>query len=68
MRTNMVAATASGGWTIYKWAWRFFGTQALDEAYVPFFGAFGGAWDDGMVARWSATPHGMLRPGVDAMV
>jgi hypothetical protein len=32
------------------------GSQALDEAYVPFFGAFGAAWHDGMVARWSANP------------
>jgi hypothetical protein len=23
----------------------------LDEAFVPFFGAFGAAWDDAMVAR-----------------
>jgi hypothetical protein len=36
------------------------GNQALDEAYVPFFDAFGVAWDDGMVARWSANPLGML--------
>jgi hypothetical protein len=29
---------------------------------VPFFGAFGAAWDDAMVARWSADPLGMLWP------
>jgi hypothetical protein len=27
-------------------------SQALDEAYVPFFGAFGATRDDAMVARW----------------
>ena len=40
--------------------------NCLDEAYVPFFGAFGAAWDDAMVARWSANPLGMLWPEVDA--
>jgi hypothetical protein len=34
----------------------------MDEAYVPFFGAFGAAWGDAMVARWSANPLGMLWP------
>ena len=34
--------------------------DCLDEAYVPFFGAFGIAWDDAMIARWSANPLGML--------
>jgi hypothetical protein len=33
---------------------------------VPFFGAFGAAWDDAMVARWSANPLGMLWPETDA--
>jgi hypothetical protein len=33
---------------------------------VPFFGAFGTAWDDAMVARWSANPLGMLWPERDA--
>jgi hypothetical protein len=33
---------------------------------VPFFGAFRAAWDDAMVARWSANPLGMLRPEMDA--
>ena len=36
--------------------------DCLDEAYVPFFGAFGVAGDDAMVARWSANPLGMLWP------
>ena len=30
------------------------------------FGAFGAAWDDAMVARWSANPLGMLWPEMDA--
>jgi hypothetical protein len=42
------------------------GSQALDEAYVPFFGAFGAARDDSMVTRWSANPFGMLWPERDA--
>jgi hypothetical protein len=33
---------------------------------VPFFGAFGTAWDDAMVARWSVNPLGMLWPEMDA--
>jgi hypothetical protein len=33
---------------------------------VPFFGAFGAAWDDALVARWSANPLGMLWPEMDA--
>ena len=61
LRTN-----TTGSWSIYKWGWQFSGSQALDEAYVPFFGAFGAAWDDAMVARWSANPLGMLWPDVDA--
>jgi hypothetical protein len=36
--------------------------RALDEAWGPFFGASGAAWDNGMVARWSANPLGMLWP------
>ena len=33
---------------------------------MPFFGAFGAAWDDAIVARWSANPLGMLWPEMDA--
>ena len=33
---------------------------------MPFFGAFGAAGDDAMVARWSAHPLGMLWPERDA--
>ena len=29
--------------------WQFTGREGLDEVYVPFFGAFGAAWDDAMV-------------------
>jgi hypothetical protein len=36
----------------------FSGSQALEEAYVPFFGAFGAAWDEAMVAGQSANPVG----------
>ena len=32
---------------------------------MPFFGASGAAWDDGMVARWGANPLGMLWPEMD---
>jgi hypothetical protein len=53
-------------WTIYRWGWQFTGSEGLDEAYVPFFGAFGAAWDDAMAARWSANPLGMLWPEMDA--
>ena len=29
---------------------------------MPFFGAFGAAWDEGMGARWSANPPGLFWP------
>jgi hypothetical protein len=32
---------------------------------VPFVGAFGAAWDDAMVARWSANLLGMLSLDMD---
>jgi hypothetical protein len=54
LRTNTVAVTATGGWIIFS------GSQALDEAYMPFFGAFGAACDYATVARGSANPLGML--------
>jgi hypothetical protein len=34
--------------------------------YVPFFGAFGAAWGEAMVGRWSANPLGMLWPQMDS--
>ena len=42
--------------------------DCLDEAYVPFFGAFGTARDDAIIARWSANPLAMLWPGGAAFV
>ena len=41
--------------------------DCLDEAYVPFFGAFGTARDDAIIARWSANPLAMLWPGGAAL-
>ncbi len=29
-------------------------SEAVDEAYMRFFGAFGAAWDDAIVGRWSS--------------
>ena len=66
LRTNSTATTAIGNWTIYRCGWQFTDGEGLDEAYVPFFGAFGAAWDDAMVACWSASPLGMLWPERDA--
>ena len=51
---------AAGRWSIYKWGWQFSGTQRLMKDHVPYFGAFGAAWVDAMVARWSVNPLGML--------
>jgi hypothetical protein len=65
LRSNTTAVTATGAWTIHRWGWQFAGSQRLDEASVPFFGAFGIAWDDAMVARWSANPLAMLWPEMD---
>ena len=62
IRTNTVAGTATGSWPLYRFGYQFTGSEAMDEAYVPFFGAFGAAWGDAMVARWSANPLGMLWP------
>jgi hypothetical protein len=64
LRTNTTAVTATG--SIERWGWQFSGSQALDEAYVPFFGTFGAAWNDPMVARCSANPLWMLWPEIDA--
>jgi hypothetical protein len=66
LRTNTTATSATGSWTIYRWGWQFTGSEGLDEAYVPLFGAFDTARDDAMVARWSAKPLGMLWPDMDA--
>ena len=63
---NTTAVTATGSWPLYPFGYQFTGAEALDEAYVPFFGAFGTAWNDAMVARWSANPLGMLWPEMDA--
>ncbi|MDH3770984.1 MAG: hypothetical protein OET79_08370 [Nitrospirota bacterium] len=63
LRTNTVALTATGSCSI----WQFTGSEGLDEAYVPFFGAFGAAWNDAMVAHCSASPLGMLWPEMDAV-
>ena len=63
----MVAVTATGSGTpSIKGGWYFSGTQNVDEAYAPFFGAIAAAWDDAMVARWSANPFGMSWPEMDA--
>jgi len=35
--------TATGDWIIYRWGWQFASSQQLNQAYVPFFGAFGAA-------------------------
>ena len=42
--------TATGGWTLYSGGSQFSSSQPLNQVYVPFFGAFGAAWDDAMVA------------------
>ena len=42
--SDATATTATGSWTIYRWGWQFTGSEGLDEAYVPFFGAFGPMW------------------------
>jgi hypothetical protein len=68
LRTNTTAVTATGSWPLYRFGYQFTGSEALDEAYVPFFGAFGAAWDDAMAARWSANPLGMLWPEGDAVL
>jgi hypothetical protein len=58
--------TATGSWSLYRFGYQFTGSEALDEAHVPFFGAFGTTWDDTMVVRWSANPLRMLWPEMDA--
>lgn len=60
-----VPVTTTGSRSIYRWGWRFASSQQLNQAYVPFFGAFGTASDDPMVARWGADPLGMLWPEME---
>jgi hypothetical protein len=66
LRTNTTAVITTGSRPLYRFGYQFAGSEALDEAYVPFFGAFGAAWDDAMVARWSADPLGRLWSERDA--
>lgn len=62
-RHHLLFATwMTGSCTIYRWGWQFTGSEGFDEAYVPFLGAAGAAWDDAMVARRSASPLGTLWP------
>ena len=60
---NTVAAIAASSWHFYEGD--AFSSEPLD-GLVPFFGTLGAAWDDGMIARWSANPLGMLWPEMDA--
>jgi len=55
LRTNTVAVTTTGSWSIYKW-------RCSTRPTCRNFGAFGAAWDDAMVARWRANPPAMLWP------
>lgn len=59
-RTSATAVTATGAWSLHRFGWQFLTSQTLKQVDVPFFGAFGAAWDDDLVARWSAEPLGML--------
>ncbi len=52
----------------HRLGWQYFTNQRLVGAYVPSFGAFGAAWNDAMVARWSAAPLTMLWPESDAAI
>jgi hypothetical protein len=54
----LFAISMTGSWTIYTWGWQFPGSEALDEARLPFVCVFGAAWDDAIVARWSANSSG----------
>jgi hypothetical protein len=56
----MVTVSATGSWSIHRWGWQFAFSQQVNQAHVPYFGAFGAAWDDAMDACWSANPFGML--------
>jgi hypothetical protein len=53
----MTVVTATGSWSIVSPGWQFAGGQQLYKAHSPFFGA---AWDDVMVACWSANPRDAL--------
>jgi hypothetical protein len=43
LRTNTTAVTATGRWPLYRFGYQLTGAEALHEAYVSFFGAFGAA-------------------------
>jgi hypothetical protein len=34
----LFATSMTRSWSVYKGGWQFSGSQALEEAYVPFFG------------------------------
>ena len=42
---------------MHRWGWQFASSQQLNQA--SFFGASRTAWDDAMVACWSANPPKM---------
>jgi hypothetical protein len=68
VRFTTTPVTATGSWTIHRLGWQIFTHEALDQADLPFFGAFGTAWNDAMVRRWSAEPLAMLWPEPDAAI
>ena len=61
LRTNTVAVTATGSCSI----WQVTGSEGLDEAYVPFLGAFGAAWHYAMV-QTTDRPASAMRSGSQA--
>jgi hypothetical protein len=54
LRTKTVAMSATGSWGSYSRAGSSPALGASMGPTWPFFGAFGAAWDDATVARWSA--------------
>ena len=57
LRKSTTATIATCGRTMHRWGWQFASSQQLNQA--SFFGASGTAWDDAMVACWSANPPKM---------
>jgi hypothetical protein len=67
-RTSAVAATDTVSWAIYRWGWQLTGSEGLNEAYVPFFGAFGALVQRRVDAYWqqladmSTCPESLAQP------
>jgi hypothetical protein len=60
LRVSMFSTAFTGSFSIHRFSWQFDTSQAMTKAYVPFFRAFGAAFDNAVVARRSARSRDAL--------